>query len=180
MSPSPLDHAVLLTDLAAPSGVGELRHRARRVGLVALRHALTIPESWQRDTAVADVFRRSELDGYGQLLAVSEAARLTVCCRRCIDARMRLSDPATERGRMWIEAVLAGDQEVIRALAPRARRADEREDEAYLLAGCAFEALRCSADPVLLVRSIERELEMARAAARAGVDPAWRYRPAED
>lgn len=81
---------------------------------------------------------------------------------------------------MWIEAVLDGDQRMIRALAPRARRADEREDEAYLLAACALEALTRAADPALLVRSIERELEMARAAARVGIEPAWRYRPAED
>lgn len=177
MSPSPLDRAVPLTDLAAPPRVGELRHHARRTGLIALRHALTTPDLRQRDTTVAETVRRSGLDGYGWLLAVSEVSRVAICCRHCIDRRLRLSDASIERGRTWIEAVLDSDQRMIRALAPRHRRADVREGEAYLLAACALEALTRIADPALLVRSIERELEMARAAARAGIEPAWRYRP---
>src|SRR5690606_7552569 len=98
--------------------------------------------------------------------AVSEAARLTVCCRHCIDRKLRLSDASIERGRMWIEAVLDGDQRMIRALAPRHRRADVREDEAYLLAGCAFEALTRTASPAMVVRAMQREAQSIAAQAR--------------
>lgn len=67
---------------------------------------------------------------------------------------------------MWIEAVLDGDQEVIRALAPRARRADEREDQTYLLASCAFEALRRMVSPTMVVRALQREAQSIAAQAR--------------
>lgn len=168
MQASPLDKAVLLTDLAATRDSGAaMRAEALAVGLLALRTARAPRPGVVRDEHVARLL--GPLGGYGQLLAVAEVAP-RVLAGQAEERLRRITASDLREGARFVRALVVGDDVTVRSLAPRDRRADVREDRALLLAASAFRVLELIADGHLLARAIKKEARMARMAE----DAEWR------